>query len=72
MASGSDSIVQEFHDALQRSPNTAVAVAAIKVQRQIVIAAYALAVHRARHRYVVPDASQNTVAERIKLHIISP
>lgn len=32
VASGSDSIVQEFHDALQRSPDTAVAVAAIKVQ----------------------------------------
>lgn len=31
VASGSDSIVQEFHDALQRSPDTAVAVAAIKV-----------------------------------------
>jgi len=66
VASGSDSIVQEFHDALQRSPDTAVAVAAIKVQHQIVIAAYVLAVPRARYRCVVPDTSQNTVAEGIK------
>ena len=42
VASGSDSIVQEFHDALQRSPETAVAVAAIKVQHQLGSAAYIL------------------------------
>ena len=33
VTSGSDGIVKEFHEALQRSPDTAVAVAAIKVQR---------------------------------------
>ncbi len=31
VTSGSDGIVKEFHEALQRSPDTAVAVAAIKV-----------------------------------------
>ncbi len=32
VTNGSDGIVKEFHEALQRSPDTAVAVAAIKVQ----------------------------------------
>ncbi|KAL3135683.1 hypothetical protein ABBQ38_006155 [Trebouxia sp. C0009 RCD-2024] len=36
VASGSDSIVQEFHDALQRSPDTAVAVAAIKALTSVI------------------------------------
>jgi hypothetical protein len=32
VTNGSDGIVKEFHEALQRSPDTAVAVAAIKVE----------------------------------------
>ena len=35
VTNGSDGIVKEFHEALQRSPDTAVAVAAIKVQCQL-------------------------------------
>lgn len=36
VTSRSDGIVKEFHEALQRSPDTAVAVAAIKVHARLV------------------------------------